>query len=167
MLKRVFGNMAWAHLTVTQHVLIKTIFGEKKKKQFLVQCMSTILSPLHPELNFSENWAVVSHGPEGQNSEWTFHLVKSYFVDKFKGKMWPGIFISLRKYELQHSWQKSPKFPRSFYRRRLQLTDFRSIVLYSFPSMMLSAEKCTSGRWYCHTIYLWFLFLRFKKVEVI
>lgn len=82
--------------------------------------------------------------------------------------MWPGIFISLRKYELQHSWQKSPKFPRSFYRRRLQLADFRSIVLYSFPSMMLSAEKCTSGRCYCHTmIYLWFLFLRFKKVEVI
>lgn len=27
MLKRIFCNMAWAHLTVTQHVLIKMIFG--------------------------------------------------------------------------------------------------------------------------------------------
>lgn len=56
MLKRVFGNMALAHLTVTQHVLIKTIFGEKKNA---VSCTVHVdddpLSPLHPELNFSEN----------------------------------------------------------------------------------------------------------------
>lgn len=81
-----------------------------RKKQFLVQCMSMmILLPLHPEFSWSEN--CVSRGPEGQNSEWTFHLVKSYFVENFKEK-WPGIFISLRK--LQYSWQKSPTFHEIF-----------------------------------------------------
>lgn len=70
MLKRVFGNMAWAHLTVTQHVLIKTIFGEKRKSGLLYSaCRRRSSLPLHPQLDFSENQAVVSHGLEGQNSE--------------------------------------------------------------------------------------------------
>ncbi len=37
--------------------------------------------------------------------------------------------------------KRAQNFTRSFYRRRLQLTDIRSIVLYSFLSMMLSAEN--------------------------
>lgn len=32
MLKRILCNMPWAHLTVTQHVLIKMNFGDLKKK---------------------------------------------------------------------------------------------------------------------------------------
>lgn len=46
MLKRIICNMAWAHLTVTQHVLIKMIFGI-----FAVSCtvhvrVITFLPPL-------------------------------------------------------------------------------------------------------------------------
>lgn len=50
MLKRVFGNMAWAHLTVTQHVLIKTIFGDIKKKKMYSACRRR--SPSSPWIEF-------------------------------------------------------------------------------------------------------------------
>lgn len=54
MLKRIFCNMAWAHLTVTQHVLIKMIFGI-----FAVSCtvhVNFITFPLpHLKLNSTAN----------------------------------------------------------------------------------------------------------------
>lgn len=93
MLKRVFGNMAWAHLTVTQHVLIKTIFGEKNCSFLYSACHNDPLPPFTSNWIFVKNKAVVSHWPEGQNSEWTFHLVKSYFVENLKENVTRDFYI--------------------------------------------------------------------------
>lgn len=49
MLKRIFCNMAWAHLTVTQHVLIKMIFGI-----FAVSCTVHVSFIKFPPLTL--NW---------------------------------------------------------------------------------------------------------------
>lgn len=49
--------------------------------------------PFTPEFSLRENSTAASRGPEGRNSERTFHLVNSYFVENFKEKVTRDFYI--------------------------------------------------------------------------
>lgn len=156
MLKRVFGNMAWAHLTVTQHVLIKTIFGEKKAVSRAVHVDDDPFTP-SPWIQLKWKQGLAWAGKFRTN----IPPCKLILCRKFQGKVTRDFYIFT---EAAVFLTKEPNVSRDLYTGRgCSRRTFAVLKLCSFPSMMLSEEKCTLGRCYCHTIYLWFLFLCFSR----
>lgn len=101
MLKGIFCNMSWAHLTVTQHVLIKKIFGI-----FAVSCtvhVNFITFPL--TLHQAAKWVFLGHlwrfkrkktrkGKQHSTPPLSPSLPKSYFLSGFGGKKGNNIFYT-------------------------------------------------------------------------